>query len=64
MVQTTSVTEKLLNEAKKKKYQEEFVDLPDILVSVFFDSQATREQGETPGIPESDFILALLWTVT
>lgn len=54
---------KLLNELKTKNH-EELVDLPDILVSVYLDSQATGEQGEKPGIPESDFILALLWTVT
>lgn len=48
--------------AKKKKINQE--QHADYLVSVSLDSQATGEQGERPGIPESDFILALLWTVT
>lgn len=46
--------------AKRKKYQGQ---LADNFVSVCLDSQATGEQGERPGIPESDFILALLWTL-
>lgn len=45
----------------KKKNQEQPADN---FVSVCLDSQAVGEQGEKSGIPESDFILALLWTVT
>lgn len=44
----------------KKKYQEQPADN---FVSVCLDSQAAGEQGEKSGIPESDFILALLWTI-
>lgn len=45
----------------KKKNQEQPADN---FVSVCLDSQAVGEQGEKSGIPESDFILALLWTAT
>lgn len=37
--------------------------LADNFVSVCLDTQATGEQGERSGIPESDFILAWLWTI-
>lgn len=56
----------LLNELKNNSNNKlrRTCGLPDNLVSVWSDSQASREQREKPGIPESDFILALLWTVT
>lgn len=49
--------------AKQVKKQKELVDLPDVLASVWCDSQRAGEQGWRPGIPQSYLIWALLSTV-